>query len=234
MRPGLRRIRTVLRTRLHAHARSTLAGTARPPRAARPLGGGGLPRTFVPDSPSQARRPYRSQNRPAPALAPRRRKFGERFGPPRPRSGGRLRRAFVCSQTKARPAAVQSSCRCAPCRQSLRRLPDRPRASYARQNSPSRTRSLHAGGNSASASGGTPLEAACSLRNAFLRSQTRARSAAVRPSCRCAPRRQPLRATPARTARSRPIHAGGNSASASAARARGGVLLAYGIRAHPD
>ena len=30
-------------------------------------------------------------------------------------------------------------------------------------------------------------EAACSLRKAFVRSQTRARSAAVRASCRCAP-----------------------------------------------
>ena len=67
------------------------------------------------------------------------------------------------------------------------------RASYASENRPARTRPPHAGGNSASASDGTPARrrAACVGRSGG--GQSRACSAAVRASCRCAPRRQPLR-----------------------------------------
>ena len=121
------------------------------------------------------------------------------------------------------PRTARASCRCAPWRQPRRLRLDRPRASYRSQNRPARTRSIHAGGNSAGC-----------WRKALLRSQTRARAAAVRASCVRAVRRRPPALDPRRrsstsaaagTPARRRAACVGRSCAAGRGRVRGGARL---------
>ena len=118
-----------------------------------------------------------------PALAPRRREFCERFGRHAREAAGCLRGVRAQpdeGRVQRRPGQATS-------RQPLRAMAGSPWASYGGQNCLPRTRSPHAGGNTASASAGTPAKrrAACVRRSCA--AKRGARCAAVGAAVRSVP-----------------------------------------------
>ena len=161
------------------------------------------------------RRPARARFMPA--------ELRERFGPARPQGG-----VLLAQGVQAQPAFSGGSGKL-PVR-AVSAVPaamaGSTRASYDSQNRP-RTRSINCRRKLRERFGRHAREAAFSLRKAFLRSQTRAFSGGSGKLPSTKGERRQVELVP----RTRPTHAGGKPASASAARPRGVALVAYGVRA---